>query len=138
MKSLIKTMRIPVNQCTAYGPHPDYTLASFRNRDAAISSQQQFDQRIILSEDAFDPDAVFMDDIVTDDVLPKLDLAVDGLISAREQDACDPEFRAEDLPEEQSAGLSPAGDLAIAEPNQLEVYGWESSWFKKIRGYIGF
>jgi hypothetical protein len=24
------------------------------------------------------------------------------------------------------------------DPDQLEVYGWESSWWKKIIGYIGF
>ena len=29
-------------------------------------------------------------------------------------------------------------DFAIAEPNQLEVYGWESNCFKKVRAFIGF
>jgi hypothetical protein len=31
---------------------------------------------MILSKDAFDPDAVFLDDIVDDDVLPYLSLEV--------------------------------------------------------------
>lgn len=34
---------------------------------------------MILKKEAFDPEAVFMDDIVEDDVLPRLSLAVDGL-----------------------------------------------------------
>jgi hypothetical protein len=28
--------------------------------------------------------------------------------------------------------------VAILEPDQLEVYGWESSFWKKIKGYLGF
>ena len=79
-----------------------YPWLSLRKRDAIISSQKQCDERVILDEKAFDPDAVFMDDIVTEEV------------------------------------LSPMQDFAIAEPNQLEVYGWESNWFKKVRAYIGF
>lgn len=67
-----------------------------------ISSQKQFNERVILDEKAFDPDAVLMDNIVTEEELP------------------------------------PMQDFAIAEPNQLEVYGWESNWFKRVRAYIGF
>ena len=28
--------------------------------------------------------------------------------------------------------------VAILDPEQLEVYGWESSLWRKIRGYLGF
>ena len=36
----------------------------------------------MLDRDAFDPDAVFLDDIVDAEVLPFLSLAVDGLTSS--------------------------------------------------------
>jgi hypothetical protein len=28
--------------------------------------------------------------------------------------------------------------VAVLEPDQLEVYGWESSFWKKMKGYLGF
>ncbi len=34
---------------------------------------------MVLDKETFDPDAVFLDDIVDDEVLPYLSLAVDGL-----------------------------------------------------------
>ena len=49
------------------------------DRRSPISKDESFDECIILEKEAFDPDAVFMDDIVEDDVLPRLSLAVDGL-----------------------------------------------------------
>jgi hypothetical protein len=36
----------------------------------AISNDKAFDDCVIMNKEAFDPDAVFLDDIVDDDVLP--------------------------------------------------------------------
>lgn len=115
-----------------------YTTFSISMRDTAISSREEFDNCVVLAQDTFDPEAVFMDDIVTDDVLPNLNLAVDGLTSSREQKSCDLELRPEDAMAENDAVATPTAAGAVAEPNQLEVYGWESSWWQKVRGYIGF
>lgn len=92
----------------------------------------------MLSKDAFDPDAVFLDDIVDDTVLPRLSLAVDGLtgttIRAR---------RRLEMPDDAVAANEPPAasttmpDVAL-DPGQLEVYGWETSLWRKIRGYLGF
>lgn len=105
----------------------------------AISSDSKaFDDCVILSKDAFDPDAVFLDDIVDDDVLPYLTLEVDGLTSAREGK----HHRLELRPEDVAANDTPAPDttmpVASLGPDQLEVYGWESSLWRKIKAYIGF
>ena len=65
-------------------------------RGRTISTDNKaFDDCVILAKDAFDPDAVFLDDIVDDDVLPYLSLEVDGLTSAAEsregrQGPCEP------------------------------------------------
>jgi hypothetical protein len=91
----------------------------------------------VLHPDAFDPDAVFLDDIVDDEVLPRLTLAVDGLTgtSRRVQGAL--ELRPEDAVQDRIPA-STTMPVATFDPEQLEVYGWESSLWKKIRGYIGF
>ena len=111
----------------------------FAYRGRAISSNSKaFDDCVILSKDAFDPDAVFLDDIVDDDVLPYLTLEVDGLTTASEGR----NHRLELRPEDVAANDEPAPDttmpVATLGPDQLEVYGWESSLWKKIRAYIGF
>lgn len=101
-----------------------------------ISKDSQFDDCVILAQDAFDPDAVFLDDIVDDGVLPYLSLAVDGFTDdARVKDAL--ELRPEDAAANE-ADTAPAviPDVGL-DPDQLEVYGWESSFFRKIKGYIG-
>jgi hypothetical protein len=55
-------------------------LTEFERREGkAISKDPAFTECVFLDGEAFDPDAVFLDDIVNDDVLPKLSLAVDGL-----------------------------------------------------------
>lgn len=111
----------------------------FRRRGRTISNDNKaFDDCVILSKDSFDPDAVFLDDIVDDDVLPYLSLEVDGLTTSAENRNHGLELRPEDV----AANDPPAPDttmpVAALEPDQLEVYGWESSFWKKIRGYIGF
>lgn len=110
-----------------------------RERGRTISNDNKaFDDCVILSSDAFDPDAVFLDDIVDDDVLPYLSLEVDGLTSADEKKEGGLELRPEDV----AANDEPAPDttmpVATLGPEQLEVYGWESSLWKKIRSYLGF
>ena len=111
----------------------------YPQRERTISSDNKaFDDCVILSKDAFDPDAVFLDDIVDDDVLPYLSLEVDGLTSAREGRDHKLELRPEDV----AANEPPAPDttmpVATLGPDQLEVYGWESSLWRKIKAYLGF
>jgi hypothetical protein len=92
---------------------------------------------VVLEKDAFDPDAVFLDDIVDDQVLPRLSLAVDGLTSPAERAA----GRLELQPEEAANDPMPASTelpAAMLDPEHLEVYGWETSLWRKIRGYLGF
>jgi len=106
-------------------------------RDRPISDDKAFDDCVILTKDTFDPDAVFLDDIVDDEVLPCLSLAVDGLTErgARSRGKLDL------LPEDAAEAISRADTtmpVAVLDPDQLDVYGWETSLWKKIRGYFGF
>ncbi len=91
----------------------------------------------MLDGDAFDPDAVFLDDIVDDEVLPFLSLAVDGLTTSGERTHGKLEMRPDDVVNEASKA-STTMPVAVLGPEQLEVYGWESSLWRKIRGYLGF
>ena len=91
----------------------------------------------MLHPDAFDPDAVFLDDIVDDEVLPHPTLAVDGLTGTSRRTRGELELRPEDVMLE-SIPASTTMPVAAFDPEQLEVYGWESSVWKKIRGYLGF
>jgi hypothetical protein len=103
-----------------------------------ISKDPSFDDCIILEKDAFDPDAVFLDDIVDDDVLPKLSLAVDGLTESGNKAKRNLEMPSDDTAANQVIDPSTTMPVATLDPDQLEVYGWESSLWKKIRGYMGF
>ena len=91
----------------------------------------------MLEKDAFDPDAVFMEDIVDDDVLPRLSLAVEGLTDTITAARADLELRPV---EEEPAPIQASTELPDTQldPEQLEVYGWESSIWRKVRGYLGF
>lgn len=91
----------------------------------------------MLHRDAFDPDAVFLDDIVDDQVLPRLSLAVDGLTGTSRRTRGALELRPEDAVNE-PIPVCTTMPVASFDPEQLEVYGWESSLWKKIRGYLGF
>ena len=90
----------------------------------------------MLEKDAFDPDAVFLDDIVDDEVLPRLSLAVDGLTDMDNKARRALEMRPDDAANDanQPSGIP---DTVLG-PEHLEVYGWESSFWRKIRGYLGF
>ena len=92
---------------------------------------------MILSKEAFDPDAVFLDDIVDDEVLPYLSLAVDGLTDSTDGRKGDLELRPEDAAANESISADTTLPVTALDPEQLEVYGWESSLWKKIKGYIG-
>ena len=92
---------------------------------------------MILTKDAFDPDAVFLDDIVDDNVLPYLSLAVDGLNTAGERKKTSMEMRPEDAANEEIE-VSTTMPVALLSPDHIEVYGWESSIWRKLRSYLGF
>ena len=93
---------------------------------------------MILSKESFDPDAVFLEDIVDDDVLPYLSLEVDGLTTTREGKKGQLLLRPEDVAANEPIRPDTTMPVAVLEPDQLEVYGWESSFWKKIKGYLGF
>ena len=81
---------------------------------------------------------MFLDDIVDDEVLPYLSLAVDGLTAPGENKKGKFELR----PEDAAANDAPSPDttmpVASLDPEHLDVYGWEPSLWKKIRRYFGF
>lgn len=93
---------------------------------------------MILEKESFDPDAVFHEDIVDDEVLPKLSLAVDGLTDRVDGAGGNLEMPSEDTANNQIIKTSTTMPVASLDPEQLEVYGWESSLWRKIRGYLGF
>lgn len=106
--------------------------------DRPISKDKAFDDCVILSREAFDPDAVFLDDIVDDEVLPYLSLAVDGLTEPREGKTGRLELRPDDIPANDPPSPDTTMPVASLDPDMIEVYGWETSWWKKIKGYFGF
>jgi hypothetical protein len=93
---------------------------------------------MILSKEAFDPDAVFLEDIVDDDVLPYLSLEVDGLTTSSEGKRGRLELRPDDVAANEPVTPDTTMPVATLDPDQLEVYGWESSIWKKIKAYFGF
>ena len=92
---------------------------------------------MILNKETFDPDAVFLDDIVDDKVLPYLSLAVDGLTESAEGKAGRFELRPEDLAANDVMRPDSTMPVAVLGPDQLDVYGWEPSLWKKIKSYFG-
>ena len=105
---------------------------------SAISKDgKAFDDCVILSKEAFDPDAVFMDDIVDDEVLPYLSLSVDGLTEAKDAKKGDLELRPEDVAATEEEPADTTMPVAQLGSDQLDVYGWEFSIWKKIKGYFG-
>ncbi len=106
--------------------------------NGTISKDRTFDDCIILSKDAFDPDAVFLEDIVDDDVLPYLSLAVDGLTTSTDGKKGKLDLRPEDLAANEALSPDTTMPVATLNPEQLEVYGWESSLWRKIKRYVGF
>ncbi len=93
---------------------------------------------MILSKETFDPDAVFFDDIVDDEVLPYLSLAVDGLTETSDSKKGALELRPEDVAANEEIPADTTLPVTTLGSEQLEVYGWESNWWRKLKGYIGF
>jgi len=91
-----------------------------------------------VSKDTFDPDAVFHEDIVDDEVLPFLSLAVDGLTTSGEGRYGKLELRPEDVAANEVIKADTTMPVAALDSDQLDVYGWETSLWKKIKGYLGF
>ena len=69
-------------------------------------------------------------------MLPRLTLAVDGLTDTISASKAELELSSE--PEPEPIPASTHLPDAPLDPEQLEVYGWESSFWRKIRGYLGF
>ena len=111
----------------------------FYLEDRIISKDSEaFDDCVILGRDAFDPDAVFLDDIVDDEVLPYLSLEVDGLTTRQESKRGALELRPDDAAANEPIPPDTTMPVVTLDAEQLEVYGWESSLVKKIKGYLGF
>ena len=108
------------------------------DRKRTISNDEAFDDCVILTKDTFDPDAVFLDDIVDDDVLPYLSLAVDGFTDVGERKAGRLDLRPEDVAANDIIRADTTMPVAILDPDQLDVYGWEPSLWKKIKSYFSF
>ena len=107
-------------------------------RRGPISKEESFDDCVILDRETFDPDAVFMDDIVEDGALPRLSLAVDGLTETGQVRKGELQMPSEDTVINEAIKPSTTMPVATLDPEIMEVYGWESSLWKKIRGYLGF
>ena len=93
---------------------------------------------MILSKDAFDPDAVFLDDIVDDEVLPYLSLAVEGLNTSSESKKDDMVLRPEDLAANEEATPDTTMPVTILDSEHLDVDDWNVSIWGKVRRYFGF
>ncbi len=116
------------------------TCTFYTSGTKAISKDKAFsgEDCVILSKEAFDPDAVFLDDIVDDEVLPYLSLAVDGLTESADGKHGNLEMRPEDAAANDAQDAPAKIPEANLDPEQLEVYGWESSLWRKLKSYIGF
>lgn len=114
------------------------TVPAAKSGSRAISKDPAFTECMVLSKEAFDPDAVFLDDIVDDGVLPRLSLAVDGLTATTVRAKRRLEMAPEDAAANEPLPASTTMPHVALDPEQLEVYGWETSFWRKIRGYLGF
>ena len=81
---------------------------------------------------------MFLEDIVDDDVLPRLSLAVDGLTNSGEKRSASFNMPSDVTAENMIIKPSTTMPVATLKSDGLEVYGWESSFWGKIRGYLGF
>lgn len=73
-----------------------------------------------------------------DEVLPYLSLAVDGLTESADQKKGNLELRPEDVAANEAMKPDTTMPVATLDPEHLDVYGWEVSLWKKIKGYLGF
>jgi len=70
--------------------------------------------------------------------LPYLSLAVDGLTEPKEGRAGRLDLRPEDVAANEVINPDTTMPVTILSPDVLDVYGWESTLWKKIKGYLGF
>ena len=84
------------------------------------------------------PDRNYLVACGLDDVLPYLSLAVDGLTAPGEGKKGSLELRPEDVAANEEIKADTTMPVAVLGPDQLDVYGWETSLWKKIKGYLGF
>ena len=104
----------------------------------AISKDKAFEDCVILSKDAFDPDAVFLDDIVDDEVLPYLSLAVEGLNTSADSKEDDLVLRPEDLAANEEVSADTTMPVASLGSEHLDVDDWNVSLWGRFRRYFGF
>lgn len=79
-----------------------------------------------------------MDDIVEDGILPRLSLAVDGLTNSMEKRKGKLDMQSDETAANEI--LVPSTELpdaVLSETQELQVYGWETSFWRKIKGYLG-
>ena len=79
----------------------------------------------------------FLDDIVDDDVLPYLSLAVDGLTDGADKRKGKLELRPEDLAANDEIQPDTTLPPTKLDPEQLEVPGWESTFWRRLKRFIG-
>ena len=79
-----------------------------------------------------------MDDIVDDEVLPYLSLAVDGLTDGADRRRGKLELRPEDAAAQEQNCPDTTMPAIKLDPEQLEVDGWESSLWRRMKRIIGF
>ena len=80
---------------------------------------------------------MFLDDIVDDNVLPYLSLEVDGLTDSADGKKGALEMRPEDVAANDANKADTTMPVVTLDPEHLDVYGWEPSLWKKIKGYFG-
>ncbi|HNP63322.1 MAG TPA: hypothetical protein PKH39_05260 [Woeseiaceae bacterium] len=81
---------------------------------------------------------MFLDDIVDDGVLPYLSLAVDGLTKSGDVRKGGLELHPDDAAANEVLRPDTTMPVATLDPDQLDVYGWEPSLWKKIKSYFSF
>ena len=81
---------------------------------------------------------MFLEDIVDDEVLPYLSLAVDGLTDGADGRKGRLEMRPEDVAANEQICPDTTLPVVQLDPEQLEVAGWESSFWRRMKRIIGF
>jgi len=70
--------------------------------------------------------------------LPYLSLAVDGLTEPKESKTGKLDIRPEDVAANEVIQADTTMPVATLGADVLEIYGWESSLWKKIKRYLSF
>jgi hypothetical protein len=80
---------------------------------------------------------VFLEDIVDDEVLPYLSLAVDGLTTPSEGKKGNLDLRPEDVAANEAMSPDTTMPVASLSSEHLDVDGWNVSLWGRIRKYFG-